>query len=181
MRQIRWLELIKDYECEIKYYTRKANVVANALSQKNEEVIETVKSYKLVVNTDLFIKISKVQTEVLADEWLMKKERIYGQQTEFFDNTQGVKIRFDRMWIPHHGNLRSRILDKAHKSRYSIHPGSNKRYQDLKKDYWWSGLDMTGSVLVGDDWIISWACSDPREDVSMLAPTGPGESGGVIF
>ncbi|XP_076905607.1 uncharacterized protein LOC143561393 [Bidens hawaiensis] len=125
MRQRRWLELIKDYDCEIKYDLGKENVVVEALSRKNEEVIVTVKSYKLIVNTDLFTEISEVQTELLADEGLMKKERIYGQQTELIDNTQGVKGRFDRMWIPRHGNLRSRILDEAHKSRYSIHPGSN--------------------------------------------------------
>ncbi|XP_076904278.1 uncharacterized protein LOC143559655 [Bidens hawaiensis] len=136
MRQRRWLELIKDYDCEIKYCPGRANVVTDALSQKNEEVLATVRSYKLIVNTYLFTEISKVQMEVLADEGLVKKERIYGQQTELIDNTQGVKMRFDRMWIPCHGNLRSRILDEAHKSRYSIHPGSNKMYQDLKKDYW---------------------------------------------
>ncbi|XP_076916121.1 uncharacterized protein LOC143575715 [Bidens hawaiensis] len=55
----RWLELIKDYDCEIKYYTGRANVVADALIRKNEKVLATVKSYKLIVNTDLFTEISK--------------------------------------------------------------------------------------------------------------------------
>ncbi|XP_076930743.1 uncharacterized protein LOC143595662 [Bidens hawaiensis] len=128
MGQRRWLEFNKDYDCDIKYYPGKANVVIDALSRNNEEVIATVKSYKLIVNSDFFNEISKVQTEVLADEGLMKKERIYGQHTDLIDNTQGVKIIFDRMWIPRHGNLRGRILDEARKSRYSIHPGFTKMY-----------------------------------------------------
>ncbi|KAI3713356.1 hypothetical protein L1987_71933 [Smallanthus sonchifolius] len=38
------------------------------------------------------------------------------------------------------GELRTKILDAAHKSRYSIHPGTNKMYQDLRKEYWWPGM-----------------------------------------
>ena len=37
-------------------------------------------------------------------------------------------------------NLRSKVLDEAHKSRYSIHHGATKMYQDLKKSYWWPGM-----------------------------------------
>ncbi|KAD6119070.1 hypothetical protein E3N88_10341 [Mikania micrantha] len=44
------------------------------------------------------------------------------------------------MWVPRNGDIRSRILDEAHKSRYSIHPGATKMYQDLRKDYWWPGM-----------------------------------------
>ncbi|KAI3786758.1 hypothetical protein L1987_40696 [Smallanthus sonchifolius] len=38
------------------------------------------------------------------------------------------------------GGLRAKVLDEAHKSRYFIHPGTPKIYQDLKKDYWWPGM-----------------------------------------
>ncbi|XP_076948644.1 uncharacterized protein LOC143620981 [Bidens hawaiensis] len=137
MRQRRWLELTKDYDFEIKYYPSKANVFADALSRKNEEIIAKVKCYKLIVNSDLFEEIIKVQYEVLIDEGLMKKERIFGQHNELMDNTHGVKTRFDHMGIPCHGDLRYRILDEAHKSRYLIHRGSTKMYQVLKRDYWW--------------------------------------------
>ncbi|XP_076899515.1 uncharacterized protein LOC143553396 [Bidens hawaiensis] len=127
--------MIKDYDCGIKYYPGKANVIADALSQKNEEFFSTVKSYKLMINSDFFGEITKVQSEVLMVEGLIKKERICGQQNELIDNTHGVKAMFDRIWIPHLGNLRGRIFDEAHKSRYSIHPRSTKIYQDLKRGY----------------------------------------------
>ncbi|KAD7476898.1 hypothetical protein E3N88_00034 [Mikania micrantha] len=44
------------------------------------------------------------------------------------------------MWIPLFGNSRTIILDEAHKSKYSIHPGADKMYKDLKDFYWWPGM-----------------------------------------
>ncbi|GJX41659.1 putative reverse transcriptase domain-containing protein [Tanacetum coccineum] len=46
----------------------------------------------------------------------------------------------NRSWIPCFGNLRALIMHESHKSKYSIHPGSNKMYQDLKKLYWWPNM-----------------------------------------
>ncbi|GJZ97351.1 putative reverse transcriptase domain-containing protein [Tanacetum coccineum] len=45
-----------------------------------------------------------------------------------------------RSWIPCRGNLRELIMNESHKSKYSIHPGSDKMYQDLKKLYWWPNM-----------------------------------------
>nr|GEW45299.1 putative reverse transcriptase domain-containing protein [Tanacetum cinerariifolium] len=45
-----------------------------------------------------------------------------------------------RIWIPNNKELKNLLLDEAHKSKYSIHPGSTKMYCNLKPDYWWSGM-----------------------------------------
>ncbi|GJX54095.1 putative reverse transcriptase domain-containing protein [Tanacetum coccineum] len=45
-----------------------------------------------------------------------------------------------RSWIPCRGDLRELIMNESHKSKYSIHPGSDKMYQDLKKLYWWPNI-----------------------------------------
>nr|GEY20735.1 putative reverse transcriptase domain-containing protein [Tanacetum cinerariifolium] len=45
-----------------------------------------------------------------------------------------------RSWLPCYGDLRSVIMHESHKSKYSIHPGSNKIYQDMKKLYWWPNM-----------------------------------------
>jgi hypothetical protein len=42
-----------------------------------------------------------------------------------------------RLWIPVYGGLRKVIMDEAHRSRYSIHPGGDKMYHDLLEYYWW--------------------------------------------
>jgi len=41
------------------------------------------------------------------------------------------------MYIPNVDELREKILDEAHSSRYSIHPGATKMYRDLRQHYWW--------------------------------------------
>nr|GEZ00864.1 reverse transcriptase domain-containing protein [Tanacetum cinerariifolium] len=43
-------------------------------------------------------------------------------------------------WIPSVGGVRKLIMNEAHTSRYSIHPGTNKMYYDLRDLYWWSGM-----------------------------------------
>nr|GEU87780.1 hypothetical protein [Tanacetum cinerariifolium] len=53
-----------------------------------------------------------------------------------------------RSWLPYYGDLRTMIMHESHKSIYSIHPGSDKMYQDMKKLYWWPNMkaDITTSV-----------------------------------
>ncbi|KAI3780197.1 hypothetical protein L2E82_10168 [Cichorium intybus] len=55
-------------------------------------------------------------------------------------NTQGLRTLKGRIWVPKYGATRKIILDDSHKSKYSIHPGSTKTYQDLKQHYWWPGM-----------------------------------------
>ncbi|GJX06105.1 putative reverse transcriptase domain-containing protein [Tanacetum coccineum] len=45
-----------------------------------------------------------------------------------------------RSWLPCYGDLRTMIMHESHKSKYSIHPGSDKMYQDMKKLYWWPNM-----------------------------------------
>nr|GFC73305.1 putative reverse transcriptase domain-containing protein [Tanacetum cinerariifolium] len=46
----------------------------------------------------------------------------------------------DMSWIPCYGDLRTVIMHESHKSKYSIHPGSDKMYQDIKKLYLWPNM-----------------------------------------
>ncbi|GKE56036.1 putative reverse transcriptase domain-containing protein [Tanacetum coccineum] len=45
-----------------------------------------------------------------------------------------------KSWLPYYGDLRTVIMHESHKSKYSIHPGSNKMYQGMKKLYWWPNM-----------------------------------------
>ncbi|GJR33198.1 putative reverse transcriptase domain-containing protein [Tanacetum coccineum] len=67
MRQRRWIELLSDYDCEIRYHPGKANVVADALSRKDREPIR-VRSLVMTVHTNLLERILNAQTEAMKEE-----------------------------------------------------------------------------------------------------------------
>ncbi|GJR11336.1 putative reverse transcriptase domain-containing protein [Tanacetum coccineum] len=52
----------------------------------------------------------------------------------------GALYYVDRIWVPLKGDVRTLIMDEAHKSKYSIHPRADKMYYDLRHRYWWSGM-----------------------------------------
>ncbi|GJV10203.1 putative reverse transcriptase domain-containing protein [Tanacetum coccineum] len=61
----------------------------------------------------------------------------------------GTLCLHSRSWIPCYGDLRSVIMHESHKSKYSIHPGSEKMYQDVKKLYWWPNMKADIATYVG--------------------------------
>ena len=148
MRQRRWVELLNDYDCDIKYHPGKANVVADALSRKERAKPLRVKAFSMTVQTSLKTQIQSAQTEALKEEKL-KDEFLYGLVKQLEFKPDGVHYFNDRIWIPSFGEIRKTILDEAHKSRYSIHPGSDKMYKDLKEFYWWPSMKKEIATYVG--------------------------------
>ena len=55
----------------------------------------------------------------------------------------------DRIWIPKSGGLRELVIKEAHRTKYSVHPGSDKMYLDLKKQYWWPNMKAEIATFVG--------------------------------
>ncbi|GJS80542.1 putative reverse transcriptase domain-containing protein [Tanacetum coccineum] len=139
MRQRRWIELLSDYDCEIRYHPGKANVVADALSRKDREPIR-VRSLVMTVHTNLLERILNAQTEAMKEENVKAKNLGRLIKPIFEIRSDGIQCFEGRIWLPLFGGLRDLIMHESHKSKYSIHPGSDKMYQDLKKLYWWPNM-----------------------------------------
>ncbi|GJZ59972.1 putative reverse transcriptase domain-containing protein, partial [Tanacetum coccineum] len=119
MRQRRCLELLSDYDCDIRYHPGKANVVANALSQAQIEALKPENLDNEDVGSMIRKDIPKEKLEPRVD---------------------GTLCLNGRSWLPCYGDLRSVIMHESYKSKYYIYPGSEKMYQDMKKLYWWPNM-----------------------------------------
>ncbi|GKD36740.1 retrotransposon protein, putative, ty3-gypsy subclass, partial [Tanacetum coccineum] len=140
MRQRRWLELLSDYDCEIRYHPGKANVVADALSQKERIIPLRVRALVLTTSLNLPMKILNAQVEARREK-NYRTEDLGGMIKNLEPHANGTLCLRNRSWIPCFSNLRTLIMHESHKSKYSIHPASDKMYQDLKKLYWWPNME----------------------------------------
>ncbi|GJY18342.1 putative reverse transcriptase domain-containing protein [Tanacetum coccineum] len=61
----------------------------------------------------------------------------------------------DRIWVPLNGDIRTLIMDEAHKSKYPVYPGADKMYFDLRDRYWWPGIkkDIAEYVRITMDFV----------------------------
>ncbi|GJT35762.1 putative reverse transcriptase domain-containing protein [Tanacetum coccineum] len=151
MRQRRWLELLSDYDCEIRYHPGKANVVADALSRKERIKPLRVRALVMTIGLDLPKRILEAQIEARKPENL-KSEDVGGMLIENSKDPEkprkeklepradGTLCLNNRSWLPRYGDLRALIMHESHKSKYSVHPGSDKMYQDMKQLYWWPNM-----------------------------------------
>jgi hypothetical protein len=147
MRQRRWLELIKDYNLEVHYHPRKANVVADALSRKShqsdEESLPLFHSEVLAhtaLVSNLLEQIIIAQSQDVSEIPHIKKLMAEGRGPHFSIDDRGVVKFKNRLVVPSSDELRRKFLDEAHNSKLSTHPGNNKMYHDLRHLYWWPNM-----------------------------------------
>nr|GEW94935.1 putative reverse transcriptase domain-containing protein [Tanacetum cinerariifolium] len=130
---------------------RKANVVADALSRKEQIKPLRVRALVMTIGFNLSKQILEVHTEARKPENLEAKdvggmlietpqESEYPRKEKLEPLADGTLCLNNRSWLPCYGDLRTLIMHESHKSKYSVHPGSDKRYQDIKKLYWWPNM-----------------------------------------
>ncbi|GJU41292.1 putative reverse transcriptase domain-containing protein [Tanacetum coccineum] len=116
MRQRRWLELLSDYDCELRYHPGKANVVADALSRKSRPKPLRVRALVMTIGLNLPVHILNAQVEARKEE-NYETEDLHGMTKNLEPRADEMLCLKNRSWIPRFGDLRVLIMHESHKSK----------------------------------------------------------------
>nr|GFA15685.1 retrotransposon protein, putative [Tanacetum cinerariifolium] len=129
----------------------KANVVADTLSKKEREPPLRVRALVMTIGLDLPRQILNAQTKARKPKNIKEEdvgcmlvensrdpEKVRTEKLE--PRADGTLCLNGRSGLPCYGDLQTVIMHESHKSKYSIHSGSDKMYQDIKKLYWWPNM-----------------------------------------
>ncbi|GJV96706.1 putative reverse transcriptase domain-containing protein [Tanacetum coccineum] len=110
--------------------------------QKERNKPLRVRALMMTVHNDLPKQIREVQKEAMKRKNVRAENlgRLIKKIFEF--RPDGIRCFRNHFWLPRFGGLRDLVLQESHKSKYSIHPGSDKMYQDLKLLYWWPNMNI---------------------------------------
>ncbi|GKE74256.1 putative reverse transcriptase domain-containing protein, partial [Tanacetum coccineum] len=112
---------------------------------------ERTRALVMTIGLDLPKQILEAQTEARKPKNLKSKDMggmlIENSKDPKKPRMEKLEPRADgtlcfnnRSWLPCYGDLRTLIMHESHKSKYSVHPGSDKMYQDMKQLYWWPNM-----------------------------------------
>ncbi|GJZ21582.1 putative reverse transcriptase domain-containing protein [Tanacetum coccineum] len=122
IRQHRWIEIFSDYDCKIRYHPGKVNVVADVLSRKERVKPKRVRAINMTLHSSIKGKILAAQEEVSDESARLQK----GLDEMIEHRRDGALYYLDQIWVHLKGDMRTLIMDEAHKSKYSVHPGADK-------------------------------------------------------
>ncbi|KAL2232344.1 UNVERIFIED_CONTAM: Transposon Tf2-11 polyprotein [Sesamum indicum] len=171
LRQRRWMELLKDYDCTIDYHPGKANIVVDALSRKTLDQLAGMICYNMEYLTalramDVHFGIGgdillatiqvmpslkdKIKDAQAKNPYLqrMKAKVQKGKSDQFIIQENGTLFNGKRICVPNVEELSMEIMHEAHYAPYAMHPGSTKMYRDLRPYYWWPTMKKNVAEFV---------------------------------
>lgn len=196
MRQQRWLELVKDYDCTILYHPGKANVVTDALSRKNMGPLSAlcIRQDHLIrdfENLRIEILSSPVRTSAILASFIVKptiRDRIVAaQRNDPFlekirvevgtEKRKGFEIAEDkammfkgRLCVPKDEVLKDEIMTEAHFAPYAAHPGGIKMYKDLRDTFWWRNMKGKIALFVSKCMVCQQVKAEHHRPLGSLNP-----------
>ncbi|GJX80784.1 putative reverse transcriptase domain-containing protein [Tanacetum coccineum] len=88
---------------------------------------------------------------------LIRKERVKPKRRRIDEmielKSDGALYYLDQIWVPLKGDVRTLIMDEAHNSKCSVHPGADKMYYDLRDRYWWLGMKKDIAERIAMDFV----------------------------
>jgi len=194
MRQRRWLELMADYDIELQYHPGKNNTVPDALSRRPEnrvllrltqqkELLQEIMKLDLMVTqgadkSDQLMTFqiqptlkSEIKEAQKGDPRLQKfrAQVEAGLRTDVHIHSDGALYFGDRICVPQ-GEVRQKVLAEAHSSAYSVHPGGNKMYQDLKQKFWWNAMKREIAQYVAKCLVCQQIKAEHQRTAGLLQP-----------
>ncbi|GJU98013.1 putative reverse transcriptase domain-containing protein [Tanacetum coccineum] len=113
----KWLELLSDYDCELRYHPGKANVVADALSQKSRHKPLRVRALVMTIGLNLPARILNAQVEARKEE-NYETEDLHGMIKNLEPRVDGMLCLKNRSWIPLFGDLRALIMHEQYLKKW---------------------------------------------------------------
>ncbi|RVX19278.1 Transposon Ty3-I Gag-Pol polyprotein [Vitis vinifera] len=194
-RQRRWMETLEDYDFALHYHPGKANVVADALSRKSVgqlssmelrefEMHAVIEDFELCLGLEghgpcLYsisarpMVIQRIVEAQVHDEFLekVKAQLVAGEIDENWSMYEDGSVRFKgRLCVPKDVELRNELLADAHRAKYTIHPRNTKMYQDLKRQFWWSGMKRDITQFVANCQICQQVKAEHQRLAELLQP-----------
>jgi hypothetical protein len=159
--------LIKDYELEVHYHPKNANVIADALSHKTHynylpavrltgeesstRVLPNLSLFNIILTPTLRAEIIAAQKDDEGMDHIKRRMRDGDPKVVCFrEDAEGTIWFRERLVVPRRDALKKKILDEAHTLRYSIHPGSTKMYHDLRQQFWWTRMKRETAHYVSE-------------------------------
>nr|GFB61685.1 putative reverse transcriptase domain-containing protein [Tanacetum cinerariifolium] len=110
----------------------------------------------MTIGLNLPKQILNAQSEARKEENFINED-LQGMINKLEPRADKTLCLNNQSWISCFGDLRALIMHESHKSKYSIHLGSEKMYQDLKKLYWWPNMKAEIATYVTEQdtiWVI---------------------------
>ena len=196
LRQQRWMEFLASYDFEIAYTPGKRNVVADALSRKRlslsplfveRQSLEFISMFDFRPSVDLvpgLLASLEVRPTLLGrvgeaqqdDPQLVEiVEKLKGGESSshlrrYTLDDKGWLRRDNRLCVPQDEDLRKAILDDAHRSKMTIHPGGDKMYKDMKRVFFWAGMKKDVAEYVARCLVCQRVKAEQKKPGGLLHP-----------